>query len=46
MGASSYIPLQKYLANKNAIINLKNNDDQCVKWAVTRAINPTERNPQ
>ena len=46
MGGSLYIPLPKYLANKNAIINLKNDDEQCFKWSVTRAINPAERNPQ
>ena len=42
MRGSSYIPLPKYLADKKALINLKNDDDQCFKWAVTRAINPTE----
>jgi len=28
---SSYIPLRKYLADKKAIINLKNEDNQCFK---------------
>ena len=42
---SSYIPLPEYLANKKAIINLKNNDDECFKWCITRALNPTEDNP-
>ena len=40
---NSYIPLPKELANKKAIINLKNNDNLCFKWAVTRALNPVER---
>ena len=42
LSGSSYIPLPKYLADKKALINLKNDDQQCFKWAVTRAINPTE----
>ena len=46
MGGSSYIPLPKYLAKKEAIVSLKNNDDQCFKWAISRAIHPAERNLQ
>ena len=46
IGGSSYIPLPEYLAKKQALINLKNNDDQCFKWAVTRAINPVEKNAE
>src|SRR5688572_12091360 len=37
---SSYIPLPKCLASKNGIINMKNEDDECFKWCVTRALNP------
>ena len=33
---SSYIPLPGNLANKKAIINLKNTDDECFKWCVAR----------
>ena len=29
LGGSSYIPLHKFLAAKKAIINLKNEDDEC-----------------
>ena len=29
LGGSSYIPLPKFLAAKKAIINLKNEDDEC-----------------
>ena len=32
------------VANKKAAINMENNDDQCFKWAVTRALNPVKRN--
>ena len=46
MRGSSYIPLPEYLAKKQAITNLKNNDDQCFKWAVTRAMNLTKLHPE
>ena len=46
LGGSSYIPLPEYLAKKQALINLKNDDQQCFKWAVTRAINPVEKNAE
>ena len=32
--ASSYLPLPDWLAQKKAIINPHNNDEQCFKWAV------------
>src|SRR5688572_30734069 len=37
---NSYIPLPKCLASKNGIINMKNEDQECFKWCVTRALNP------
>ena len=43
---SSYIPLPKYLANKKAIINLKNEDTECFKWCVARALNPVQRDSE
>ena len=46
LSGSSYIPLPKYLADKKALINLKNDDQQCFKWAVTRAMNLTESHPE
>ena len=33
----------EFLAAKKAIINLKNEDDECFKWAITRALNPVEK---
>ena len=43
LSASSYIPLPKKLAEKNAIINVKNeNDNECFKWAVTSAVFPAK----
>ena len=35
---SSYIPLQDWLAKKGAIINPKNSDMECFKWAVITAM--------
>ena len=43
LGGSSYIPLSKFLAAMKAIINLNNEDDECFKWAITRALNPVEK---
>ena len=36
----TYIPLPKELANKKAIINIKNKDNQCFLWCVLRALYP------
>ena len=43
LSASSYIKLPKKLYEKNAIINVKNeNDHECFKWAVTSAVFPAK----
>ena len=42
----SYIPLPKILANKKAIINMKNDDNECFKWCVTRALFPADKHPE
>ena len=46
LGGSSYIPLSTVLAAKKAIINLKNEDDECFKWAITRTLNSVEKNSE
>ena len=46
LGGSSYIPLPAFLAANKAIINLKNESDECFKWAITRALNPVENQPE
>ena len=46
LSGSSYIPLPKNLADKKAIINMKNNDNECFKWCITRALNPVDRHPE
>ena len=40
------IPLTKGLSRSKGLINMKNKDQQCFKWAVTRALNPVHKNPQ
>ena len=35
---SSYVPLPDWLAKKGAIINPKNSDMECFKWAVIAAM--------
>ena len=43
---SSHIPLPNKIKNSKALINLKNNDNQCFKYAVTRALNPVTRDAE
>ena len=38
----SYIDLPKYLKRKEAIVNVKNQDQQCLKWALLSALHPVE----
>lgn len=35
---SSYIELPKSFQRKKAIVNIKNEDDDCFKWCITRAL--------
>ena len=39
---SSYIELPKYLKKKVAIINVRNQDNECLKWALLSALHPVE----
>ena len=43
---SSYIPLDPYLANKKALINMQNEDDKCFMWSVIRALYPKDNHPE
>ena len=45
---SSYIPLPDWISKKKAVINPKNEDQECFKWAVTVALNHGEigKDPQ
>ena len=43
---SSYIELPKYLKDKKAIVNVKNEDNKCLKWALLSALHPAKKDPQ
>ena len=42
LSGSTFISLPKQIAEKKAIINIKNDDEHCFKWSVTRALNPVD----
>ena len=44
MRGSSFIPLPDFIMRKNAIINIKNEDDKCFLWSVLRYLHPKEIN--
>ena len=44
LGGSTFIPLPTKLKNKKGVINIKNEDNQCFKWCVVRALNPVDQN--
>ena len=46
LSGSSYIPLPKKIRDKNAVVNMKNYDDQCFKWCVSRALNFVKDHPE
>ncbi|CAB4008991.1 Hypothetical predicted protein [Paramuricea clavata] len=39
-------PLPDFIRKKHALINMKNTDDECFKWAVTRALYPVKINSE
>ena len=43
---NTWIPLPKELADKKAIINMKNKDIKCFMWCVQRALNPKNNHPE
>ena len=43
---NTWIPLPKELADKKALINMKNKDNKCFVWSVLRAIYPTNNHPE
>ena len=43
---NTWIPLPKELADKKAIINMKNQDNKCFMWCIKRALNPKTNNPE
>ena len=46
LGGSAWIPLPEKLAHKKAVINMKNQDDFCFKWCISRAANMVENHPE
>ena len=42
----SWIPLPEAISKKEAVINMKIEDDECFKWCVTRALNPVDKNAE
>ena len=43
---NSRIPLPEEIAKKKAVINMKNEDNECFKWCVTRALNKVDKNKE
>ena len=43
---STFLPLPSKISTKKAVINMKNDDDQCFKWSVTRSLNPVYVHPE
>ena len=43
---NTWIRLTQKLANKKAIINIKNKDNKCFLWCVLRALNPKKHNAE
>ena len=43
---NSWIPLPESISQNRAFINMKNEDDKCFKWCVTRALNPVDKNTE
>ena len=39
-----YLELPDFIANRNAIVNIKNKDEDCFKWCILRALNPKKIN--
>ena len=46
LNGSGYIDLPEVLKNKKAIINMKNQDEECFKWCVLRALYPKDKNAE
>ena len=43
---STFLSLPRKIATKKAVINMKNEDNLCFKWSVTRALHPVEKNSE
>lgn len=43
---SSYVELPEWLANKKAVVNVQNVDNECFAWAITSALFPVDKHAQ
>jgi hypothetical protein len=43
---SIYKVLPKFIQNKKAVINIKNDENQCFIWCLLRAVNPVSKNAE
>ncbi|XP_015914701.2 uncharacterized protein [Parasteatoda tepidariorum] len=43
--ASGFISLPPVINNKVAVVNVKNDDNECFKWAILSALHPPQANP-
>ena len=43
---STFLPLPKKIRDKKAVINMKNDDNQCFKWSVRRSRHPVDVHPE
>ena len=46
LAGSSYIPTPPFLARKKAIINVRNADNECFRWAVLSALHPCDKHAE
>lgn len=46
LSGTVFLPLPTKLSGKKAIINMKNNDNECFKRCVTGKLNPVEKNAE
>lgn len=46
LSGSNFITLPKFIRNKKACLNIKNNDDYCFLWCVTAALYPAKTHPE
>ena len=46
LGGSGWVPMPEKLAQKKAIINIKNTDNFCFKLCIARAKNPVKSHPE
>lgn len=43
---SSDVELPKWIRDKKSVLNVKNSDEQCFRWAVLSALHPADKDPQ